>query len=112
MRLESPFIRLAVVHRRRRAQILMQGHVLLLLLGTTACAIRGEFPMSNPTTAQQVTCYTPYSRIMLGGVQYQIGLQCIHACQRHGFEYVGESFGAAGPYEGEPPTPDESARPY
>jgi hypothetical protein len=80
------------------------------VLATTACAIREELPMRNPATGQQVSCYSPYTYIMIGWVPHQIALRCVQACQRHGFEYMGLAY--IGELSDHLPITDEMARPY
>ncbi len=66
--------------------------------------------MRNTSTGQKLSCYTPYTHIKIGWVQYQIALRCVEACQRHGFEYVGLE--KLGDLSEDPPITDEMFRPY
>jgi hypothetical protein len=75
--------------------------------------------MHNQTTGEEVVCYTSYYRFEPGLPHLRIALQCIHACERHGFEHVGAEttrYGSApaqtSRYEGEPILPDEDVKPY
>jgi hypothetical protein len=97
--------------QRPSSRALAQWPVFLLALATAACAIREELPMRNPTTAQQLSCYSPYTYIMIGWVPHQIALRCVQACQRHGFDYVGEEPLVEG-LSDDPPITDEMTRPY
>lgn len=100
----------------RQLGVVSPWSALLILLAATSCAFQVPFPMRNSATGQQVTCLSPYTRIKLGGEPEMIVKQCLHACERHGFKYFGDEHGYTGgitnPYEGEPPAPDERARPY
>jgi hypothetical protein len=80
--------------------------VLLLLLSATACAHRDHYPMRNPATGEEVTCYTPY--YSFGLPEMRTAEQCIHACERYGFEYQRSNQY----YKPAPKAPDEDVKPY
>jgi hypothetical protein len=98
-------------HGRRLSWGDVAWSVVLIVLTTTGCAIRQEFPMRNTVSGEKLSCYTPYTYIMIGELPYQIGLRCIEACRRHSFEYVGLEH--LGPMSDDLPFPitDEMIRP-
>ena len=91
-------------HRRFAMPTLMA--LVLFLAGCPAH--RDSFTMRNPTTGQEVMCYSGYYTLYEGAPQIRIADQCIHACERYGFKRLNT-------YESEKPeprTPDEEMREY
>ena len=82
----------------------------LIALLASACIfarpVRDHFPMKNPTTGQEVTCYSGEYWYEESGEAYDIAVQCISACERYGFVWQG------GNEYYKPRTPDEDKKQF
>ena len=70
--------------------------------------VRDEFPMRNPTTGQQVTCYSGEYWYEESGEAYDVSLQCMSACERYGFVWQGGNEY----YKPNPKAPDEDMKQF
>ena len=72
---------------KSRAVIRCRHLFALMALSTAACGgpVRDHFPMKNPTTGQELTCYSGEYWYEESVEAYDIAVQCIHACERYGF---------------------------
>ena len=84
----------------------------LIALLASACIfarpVRDHFPMKNPTTGQQVTCYSGEYWYEESGYDLEIADQCRNACERYGFVWQGGNEY----YKPNPKAPDEDMRQF
>ena len=99
----------SMAHKSR--PVIRCGHLFALMaLSTAACGgpVRDEFPMRNPTTGQEVTCYSGYYWFEEGLPQLRIADQCTNACERYGFVWQGGNEY----YKPNPKVPDEDMKQF
>jgi hypothetical protein len=101
----------ALVTERKTRTAVRYNHLFILTVLSGAvcgCAMRDHFPMKNAATGQAVTCYSGYYRFEEGVPQYRIAEQCMHACERFGFKWIG----ANEYYRLDPKPPDADVIPF
>jgi len=72
------------------------------------------YPLDNPTTGKRIECRTEWDQDQVQRNRHQIE-ECLHACERYGFRWIGETRGAklyGRPYVREPRAPDVDMRAF
>ena len=70
--------------------------------------VRDHFPMKNPTTGQEITCYSGEYWYEESSYDLEIAEQCISACERYGFRRVSVN----DYYKPNPKIPDEDMKQF
>jgi hypothetical protein len=93
----------------------------LLFVCTSACLIMRDvevYTLDNPTTGKKIECRTGLiewdDEEQVQRYRHQIE-ECLHACERYGFRWIGETRGAklyGRPYVREPRAPDVDMRAF
>jgi hypothetical protein len=78
-----------------------------LVLVTSGCAHRDQFPMLNSSTGEHVVCYSGPYWFDEGLPQMRVATQCLQACARYGFTSL-----AANPNSIAPRDPDDDVKPF